>query len=411
VNPVDESEIYNRYQRLKPFLNEKMRRLYVANEAKTEGWGGVTKLSKITGLAREVISDGIAELDRGATTSVEITGQIRKKGGGRKKLVDADPGILHDLVQLLEPVTRGDPESSLLWTSKSIRRLTLELNNSGHNVSHETVRRLLISQGYSLQSNFKTIEANQHEDRNEQFEYIYKNIKESQMRRQPSISVDTKKKEIVGNYKNSGKDWSPVKEPERVNAHDFENPKLGKAIPFGVYDIAENQGWVSIGIDHDTSQFAVSSIRNWWFEMGAGVYPDAQELTITADSGGSNGHRRRLWKTELQKFADETGIVVHVLHFPPGTSKWNKIEHRMFSFISKNWRGRPLVSLEVIVSLIANTTTDTGLKINCSIDRRNYPTGIKVSDDEMNDTVLVRDEYHGDWNYRIFPHEIDNIIN
>jgi hypothetical protein len=306
---------------------------------------------------------------------------------------------------LIDPITRGDPESSLLWTSKSLRNLADDLKKKGHDVSYVTVRRMLQEMGFSLQAYFKSIEPGQHADRNEQFEYIYENVKEMQTGNQPIISVDTKKKELIGNYKNNGQEWNPKGQPIKVDTHDFENKELGHAIPFGVYDITENKGWVSVGITKDTSQFAVSTIRNWWTEMGQEVYPEAQELMITADSGGSNGYRRRLWKTELQNFSNETGLILHVLHFPPNTSKWNKIEHRMFSYISKNWRGRPLVSLEVIISLIANTTTHKGLEIKCAADMTTYKTGIKVSDDELAGVNLVPDSYHGEWNYRIFPNK------
>jgi len=419
---MDKEIFKEKYERIKPFLDEKSRRLYVANEAIAEGWGGVSRLFEATGMSREVISHGISEIKEGSqaidnrtlTKSEEIHSvkkRIRKAGGGRKRIEENDKTLRYNLEQLMEPVTRGDPESPLLWTSKSIRKIATELNQKGHRVSHETVRALLRNSGYSLQANFKTIEKNQHEDRDEQFEYLYRNVKNAQSKRQPVISVDTKKKELIGNFKNGGEEWCPKGKPELVNAHDFEDKTLGKAIPFGVYDITENQGWISVGIDHDTSQFAVASIRSWWNEMGKDAYSDATELTITADCGGSNGNRRRLWKTELQKFADETGMVLHILHYPPGTSKWNKIEHRMFSFISKNWRGKPLVSLEVIVNLISSTTTNTGLKINCAVDRASYPTGQKVTDDELGSVNLIRDSYHGDWNYRILPRGFDNVIN
>jgi transposase len=407
---MDDRVIKEGFERIEPFLGEKLRRLYVANVALSEGRGGMGRLNKITGLSRDTIRRGMEELREGA--SGEVSGneegvqdktRQRARGGGRKSIEVADSGIGRDLEQLLEPVTRGDPESPLLWTSKSLRRLAMELGEKGHRVSHETVRRLLLEMGYSLQANFKTLEKGPPADRNEQFEYLYACVKEAQERGQPVISVDTKKKERVGNFKNGGREWHLSKNPVKVNGHDFEDKALGKAIPFGVYDLSGNEGWVSVGIDHDTSPFAVSSIRNGWFEMGRHAYPSAWELTITADSGGSNGNRRRGWKTELQRFADETGMILHVLHYPPGTSKWNKIEHRMFSFISKNWRGKPLVSLEVIVSLIAHTTTAGGLKIRCAADRGIYPIGQKVTDEELANVNLQRDEYHGDWNYRILP--------
>jgi hypothetical protein len=311
-----------------------------------------------------------------------------------------------DLLGLLEPAARGDLESALLWTSKSLRNLADELRTMGHSVSHVTIRSMLKEMGFSLQADFKTIEKNQHPDRNGQFEHIYSKVKEMQHLQQPVISVDTKKRELIGQYKNGGREWAPTSQPVQVNSHDFEDPELGHAIPYGVYDVSANNGWVSVGITKDTSQFAAASILAWWREMGASAYPYAEELMITADSGGSNGCRRRLWKTELQKVADETGLILHICHFPPGTSKWNKIEHRMFSFISKNRRGRPLESLQTIVSLIAATTTEKGLFIKCTVDRTEYVTGIKVSDKELANVLIVPDQYHGEWNYSIFPHGI-----
>jgi hypothetical protein len=401
---MDENEIRSFFETIKPHLNEKTRRIVTAGAAIAAGRGGISKMSRASGMAREVIRTGIKELEDGTqATEVESAERIRKPGGGRKKAVEHNPALLADLLNLIDPATRGDPESPLLWTSKSLRHLERELRAKGHGSSHVTIRALLKSQGFSLQANFKTLEPKQHEDRDAQFLYIYDNLKEMQRLDQPVISVDTKKKELVGEYKNNGKEWRPKGSPTEVLTHDFEDKELGHAIPFGVYDITENQGWVSVGITRDTSQFAVSSIRNWWSEMGKEAYPYAEELMITADSGGSNGYRRRLWKTELQRFADDTGLILHVLHFPPNTSKWNKIEHRMFSFISKNWRGKPLVSLEVIVSLIANTTTASGLKIKCAVDERVYETGIKVADEELAGLHLVPDAYHGEWNYRLFP--------
>lgn len=401
---MDVNNIKCFYEMAKPFMNEKARRHFVASVAKTYGRGGISAMSRATGMAREVIRKGINELAEGSPLAgYDAEVRIRKQGAGRKKARFKDESLAIDLSTLVEPATRGDPESSLLWTSKSIRNLSDELNAMGHNVSRETVRLLLKEMGYSLQANYKNIEKNQHADRNEQFEYIYKTIKLTQSQNQPVISVDTKKRELVGNYKNNGQEWHHEGQPLEVNVHDFEDKQLGHAIPFGVYDISENQGWVSVGITHDTSRFAVSSIQNWWNEMGKDVYPNATELMITADSGGSNGCRRRLWKAELQRFANETGLTLHILHLPPGTSKWNKIEHRMFSFISKNWRGRPLTSLEVIVSLISNTTTKTGLSIKCAVDNSVYETGIKVTDEEMDSLNLSPDDYHGEWNYRIAP--------
>ena len=403
---MDEDKIKCFYDIVKPHLNEKDRRLVVAGAAIAEGRGGISKLNRATGMAREVIRNGIHEIETDDIKAIEAeksTERIRREGGGRKKVTEIDPTLQEDLKSLIDPVTRGDPESSLLWTSKSLRNLADDLKKKGHDVSYVTVRTLLQEMGFSLQADFKSIEPGQHADRNEQFEYIYKNVKEMQAGNQPIISVDTKKKELIGNYKNNGREWNPKGQPTKVDSHDFENKELGHAIPFGVYDITENKGWVSVGITKDTSQFAVATIRNWWTEMGKEVYPEAQELMINADSGGSNGYRRRLWKTELQNFSNETGLIIHVLHFPPNTSKWNKIEHRMFSYISKNWRGRPLISLEVVISLIANTTTHKGLRIKCAADTTTYETGIKVSDKELAGVNLVPDSYHGEWNYRIFP--------
>jgi len=401
---MDENEMKSFFEKVKPHLNEKTRRIVTAGAAIALGRGGISKMSKASGMAREVIRTGIKEIEESTLKTVdEPTERVRQPGGGRKKAVEHNPELLEDLLNLIDPATRGDPESPLLWTSKSLRNLEKELREKGHNASHVTIRAMLKSQGFSLQANYKTLDPKQHEDRDAQFLYIYDNLKEMQHLGQPVISVDTKKKELVGEYRNNGREWRPKNSPTEVLTHDFEDKELGHAIPFGIYDITENQGWVSVGITRDTSQFAVSSIRNWWNEMGKETYPNAEELMITADSGGSNGYRRRLWKTELQRFADESELILHVLHFPPNTSKWNKIEHRMFSFISKNWRGKPLVSLEVIVSLIANTTTASGLKIKCTVDDNNYETGIKVSDEELAELNLIPDQYHGEWNYRLFP--------
>lgn len=329
--------------------------------------------------------------------------KVRRSGGGRKSLVDIEPRIVADLDRLVEPATRGDPESPLRWTCKSLRVLTGQLQAMGHAISYPTVRTLLLEAGYSLQSNRKVKEGGQHPDRNAQFEYIYSEIRRHQRRGQPVISVDTKKKELVGDFKNGGQEWRPRGKPRRVRVHDFMIPSKGKAIPYGVYDLTKNAGWVSIGVDHDTAAFAVNSIRTWWRTMGRRTYPRALTLLITADSGGSNGARTRLWKWELQKFATETGLSIHVRHLPPGTSKWNKIEHRLFSFISQNWRGKPLTSLAVIVNLIAATRTHTGLRVRCEIDPGRYPKGEKVTDKEFATIKLKREKFHGDWNYTIRP--------
>ena len=337
-------------------------------------------------------------------------GQIRRKGGGRKKTVDIDHTLKRDLESLIEPITRGDPESPLLWTCRSVRNLSNELNSMGHKTSHRMVNELLRDMGYSLQGNKKTKEGSEHPDRNEQFEFIYEKTKEFQNNKQPVISVDTKKKELVGDFQNTGEEWSPKGKPIEVRVHDFEIPELGKVNPYGVYDITQNIGWVNVGVDNDTAEFAVESIRKWWYTMGRMIYPDAQQLLITADAGGSNGYRVRLWKLELQKLADETGLSISVCHLPPGTSKWNKIEHRLFSFISQNWRGKPLVSHEVIINLISSTKTRTGLTVNCNLDTKSYEKGRKISDEEMESINIVREQFHGEWNYTIFSCKNDTVI-
>lgn len=329
--------------------------------------------------------------------------KIRKPGGGRKRLVEEDARLLSDLESLVEPVVRGDPESPLRWTLKSLRTLADALHSLGHTVSHMTVGVLLRQAGYSLQANQKTQEGNQHPDRNAQFEFIYKEVGRHQADGQPVISVDTKKKELVGNFKNGGREWRPNGEPRRVKVHDFLIRSKGKAIPYGVYDLTRDEGWVNVGIDHDTATFAVESIRRWWKTMGRRAYPKARTLLITADSGGSNGARTRLWKWELQNLADECALTILVRHLPPGTSKWNKIEHRLFSFISQNWRGRPLTSLAVIVNLIAGTRTKSGLQVRCELDRGRYPKGEKITNEQMADLRIKMDEFHGDWNYKISP--------
>jgi len=329
--------------------------------------------------------------------------RIRRPGGGRRHLVDAEPRLATDLDRLVEPAARGDPESPLRWTCKSVRVLSQQLQAMGHSISYATVRTLLIHAGYSLQSNRKVKEGEQHPDRNAQFEYIYTEIRRHQRSRQPVISVDTKKKELVGDFKNSGREWRPQGKPRRVRVHDFLIPSKGKAIPYGVYDLTKNAGWVSIGIDHDTAAFAVNSIRRWWNTMGRPLYRQASTLFITADSGGSNGARVRLWKWELQKLATETGLKIRVCHLPPGTSKWNKIEHRLFSFISQNWRGKPLTSLAVIVNLIAATRTRAGLRVRCEIDSSLYPKGEMITDEQFSTIRIARDKFHGDWNYTISP--------
>ena len=359
-------------------------------------------MARVTGLAPSTIGRGLAEL-RGEGLPAASPGRVRRPGGGRKSLVASDPTLLSDLKDLVEPATRGDPTAPLLWTAKSLRSLAAGLRRLGHRIGHNVDADLLRDLGYSLQDNRKTREGTSHPDRDAQFGYINDQVKQSLAANQPAISVDTKKKELVGDFKNGGREYRPKGQPEKVRVHDFRIPELGRAVPYGVYDIADNAGWVSVGINHDTASFAVNAIRSWWQAMGRQRYPQASRLLITADCGGSNGVRLRLWKRELQVLADELGLIVTVCHLPPGTSKWNKIEHRLFSFITKNWRARPLVSYQTIVQLIAATTTDTGLKVQCQIDQNDYQTGVKVSDAEMETINIQRHEFHGDWNYTIKP--------
>lgn len=404
----DEAAIRKRYSALRPVLNERLRRLVAAAEANAAGFGGISVVARSTGLSPRAIRTGQVELDelsRQETSGEEsvATQRIRKPGGGRKKTVDKDPRLLTDLQKLIEPVTRGDPESPLRWTCKSVRTLAEELKKMGHTASHQLVSELLLALGYSLQANKKTLEGTEHPDRNEQFEHIHAKIQEQLALGNPVISVDTKKKELVGEFKNAGRELRPKGDPEKVRVHDFVVPELGKANPYGVYDLAHNIGWVSVGIDHDTATFAVETIRRWWTSMGQPLYPDARHLLITADAGGSNGARLRLWKVELQHLADELGFPISVCHLPPGTSKWNRIEHRMFSFISQNWRGKPLISHEVIVNLIAATTTRRGLRIRAELDTNSYPTGRKVTDTETAALRIDRDPFHGEWNYTLRP--------
>jgi hypothetical protein len=397
------SAIKYRYDLLKPFLNEKIKRLALAAEAKAIGWGGIERVSRATSVSNDTISKGITEL--GDEPVVVEPGRIRKPGGGRKKLIDTDPTLLSDLDSLIEPTTRGDPESPLRWTCKSTRKLARELKNMGHNISHMRVADILHLQGYSLQSNQKVIEGDSHPDRNSQFIQINTKTKLFMKYGQPVISVDTKKKELVGNFKNGGREYHLKGNPEKVLVHDFIIPGQGKVNPYGVYDISRNEGWVSVGTDHDTSAFAVESIRRWWKTMGSIAYPNARKLLITADSGGSNGYRVRLWKYELQKLADDSRLEISVCHFPPGTSKWNKIEHRLFSFITQNWRGKPLISHEAIVNLITATTTQNGLHVECDMDKEIYQKGIKITDKELKNISMTIEKFHGEWNYTIKPNE------
>jgi len=397
---IDEESIRRKFESLEPVFDERMRRLWVATEAKEAGYGGIIALARATGVSSSTIKRGIKELE---SPAVLPQGQSRRAGGGRKPATSLDPGLLGALDRLVEPTVRGDPESALRWTCKSTRNLARELQAQGYQVSHTLVAHLLHEASYSLQSNRKSKEGDSHPDRNAQFEYINHKITQHMKQGNPGISVDTKKKELVGDFKNAGKEWRPKGTPEEVRTHDFLDRELGKAIPYGVYDLRENAGWVSVGITHDTASFAVTTISRWWSQMGKKAYPKAKSLLITADSGGSNGARSRLWKWELQRLANKTGLTIHVCHFPPGTSKWNKIEHRLFSFITGNWRGQPLLTHATIVNLIASTQTATGLRVKCRLDRTNYPKGVKVSDDQMQTINIKRNEFHGDWNYTIEP--------
>lgn len=398
---IDVAAIKLRYESVRPVLDERGRRRFAAAEALAAGWGGIAAASEATGIARSTIGYGLREL-RGEAPDSALRG-VRRKGAGRKPLTQTDPTLLSDLERLVDPVTRGDPMSPLKWTSKSLRNLASALCAMGHRVGHDVVGSLLKGLGYSLQANRKTLEGSGHVDRDSQFRHIAETVEGAITAGQPAVSVDTKKKELVGAFKNGGREYRPAGSPEPVRVHDFVDPKLGRAAPYGVYDIADDKGWVSVGIDHDTAAFAVNAIRSWWIAMGRARYPGAHTLTITADGGGSNGSRVRLWKVELQKLADETGLTMVVLHLPPGTSKWNKIEHRLFSFISRNWRARPLVDYRTIVELIGATTSTQGLTVRCQLDENLYPPGIKISDDEMAALNILRHDFHGEWNYTIKP--------
>ncbi len=399
---VDEGIIRRRFKLIEGHLDERMRRLVAAAEAEAVGFGGASVVARATGVSRRAIRTGARELQE-EPQRMGPGWRIRRAGGGRKRTVEQDSTLRRDLERLIEPVTRGDPETPLRWTCKSVRRLSEELKRRRHTASHRMVAEMLHELGYSLQANAKTIEGTSHPDRNAQFEHINKRVQQYLAKGDPVISVDTKKKELVGDFKNSGQELRPKGMPERVRVHDFVIPELGRAIPYGVYDLGTNTGWVSVGIDHDTAEFAVETIRRWWRWMGRKRYLEAQRLMITADAGGSNGARLRLWKTEMQKLADEMQMPISICHFPPGTSKWNKIEHRLFSFISQNWRGKPLVSHAVIVKLIAATRTETGLRVKARLDTNSYPGGIKVSKADLDGVKLRPDSFHGDWNYTIFP--------
>jgi len=392
--------IRKKYELISPHLNERGKRLFAAAEAIALGYKGVTLASEATGLSRVTVTEGCKELKTGEILDGE---KVRKNGGGRKVTTVKNPDILDALTALIEPSTFGNPEKPLQWTCKSQRKLADELKNQGFEVSHMTVGTLLEELGYSLQSNKKSIEGLHHIDRDAQFEHISQKVISFQEQGLPVISVDTKKKEFVGNYKNNGRTYRPEKTPAKVNVYDFVDKELGKVNPYGVYDISNNVGWVNLGIDHDTAEFAVESIRRWYFKIGKEAYPFARKLLITADGGGSNGSRVRLWKRELQVLSSELNIEIHVCHFPPGTSKWNKIEHRLFSFISQNWRGQPLVSHEVIIQLISSTTTKTGLKVLCELDTNTYQKGIKISDEELQGINIIKEDFHGEWNYKIKP--------
>lgn len=397
-------QIETKFRALAPLMDERMRRQWAASEARSYGWGGLRAVSSAVGMSPNTIRKGWAELEaRERNPVMPLQAALRRKGGGRKKSVEVNPGLQHALDILIDPATRGDPESSLRWTCKSTTNLAQALTQQGHAVSARTVGRLLNVQGYSLQSNRKTTEGKSHPDRNAQFEHINAMVKQFQRQGQPVISVDTKKKELVGPFKNGGREWQPKGRPQEVRVHDFMDEELGKAIPYGVYDLTENKGWVSVGIDHDTAHFAAEAVRRWWKKMGKKRYRNAGKLLIMADGGGSNGSRSRLWKVALQDLAIHLAMPIHVCHFPPGTSKWNKIEHRMFSHITQNWRGRPLVSHQVIIQLIAGTTTQKGLKIRAELDDGHYPTGIKVTDAELAGLNLKRANFHGEWNYTLMP--------
>jgi len=397
---IDTSAIRDRFVALSPHLDERGRRSFAAAEARSAGYGGIAAVARATGIAPSTIGRGLDELSGASDVP---TDRIRRCGGGRKTLTTTSPTLLADLLALVSPSERGDPMSPLRWTCKGLRRLASELGAMGHQISHTVVGELLKSQKFSLQANRKTREGDSHPDRDAQFVHINASVSRALAEQQPVISVDTKKKELVGDFKNAGREWRPQGDPEEVRVHDFLIKELGRAVPYGVYDLAANAGWVSVGIDHDTAEFAVQTIRTWWRNVGAKRYPDARHLTITADGGGSNGSRLRLWKRELQTLANELRININVHHLPPGTSKWNKIEHRLFSFISMNWRAKPLVSYRVIVDLISSTTTDAGLTVACELDANTYAKGIVVTDHEMAQINILRAEFHGEWNYTIRP--------
>jgi transposase len=396
--------IRKKFVALNPVMDERLTRLWAGAEAEALGEGGIAIVEEATGMSRTTIRAGRDELRAGVDAADVVN--VRRPGGGRPSIEETQPEIIPALERLVDPVTRGDPESPLRWTSKSTRKLAAELGEQGYKVSPQKVGQLLHASGYSLQATHKTLEGGSHPDRNEQFEFINDRVDAFQARGAPVISVDAKKKELVGDFKNAGREWQPQGKPVPVRVYDFIDDALGKVTPYGVYDLARNTGWVNVGIDHDTPEFAVASISRWWSHMGKRAYPDTRELLITADGGGSNSARSRLWKVELQHFADRTGLTISVSHFPPGTSKWNKIEHRLFCHITENWRGRPLVDHETVVQLIGSVRTTTGLTVKAKLDTRRYPLGIKVSDAEMGDIVMTKDAFHGDWNYTIHPRAV-----
>jgi transposase len=396
----EETELSEKYKTILSFLSERQRRIYLAVEAVHFGHGGVTKVSRLSGVSRVSITKGKSELKENIRVPIE---KSRRKGGGRKKATDKYPEIKAELKNILEPHTRGEPESPLLWTSKSLRKISSELKAKGYDVSYRVVGEILKSEGFSLQANKKTDEGGNHPDRNDQFQRIHQKVVDFQKSGDPVISVDAKKKELIGNFKNPGEEWRPKGEPRETKVYDFPSDADGKVTPYGVYDITNNKGWVSVGIDKDTSEFAVQSIRNWWYKMGRSYFKSPDKLLITADGGGSNGSRVRLWKKEIQGLANELNMEISVCHFPPGTSKWNKIEHRLFSYISLNWRGKPLTSYEVVVNLIGSTTTAKGLEVVSELDTNTYEKGIKVLDKDFKNINIYKDDFHGEWNYTISP--------
>ncbi len=397
---IEEAELSQKYDTILPFLSERQRRIYLSVEAKHFGYGGITKVSKLSGVSRVLITKGKKELEENRNIPFE---KSRKKGGGRKKKTDKYPEIKDELKKMCEPHTRGEPESALLWTSKSLRKISAELKEKGYIVSYRVVGEILKSEGFSLQANKKTDEGKTHTDRNEQFLHIHQKVKSFQGDGNPVISIDAKKKELIGNFKNNWKEWRPKGQPEETKVYDFPSDAEGKVTPYGVYDITNNKGWVSVGIDKDTSEFAVQSIRNWWYKMGSAHFKQPSRVLITADGGGSNGSRVRLWKKEIQDLANELNMAITVCHFPPGISKWNKIEHKLFSYISLNWRGKPLTSYEVVVKLIGSTTTAGGLEVLSELDTNAYAKGIKVSDKDFEELNIEKDDFHGEWSYTIKP--------